>query len=134
MADNLKELRKVTFKTNSDPRGDLTAIELKDYIDFDIKRIYYVTNTKLPRGGHAVRTEKKIYIMMQGKCLAKFFDGISWTEYELEGPGDAIIMEDYWWREFLDFSENSVLAAFSSINYDRNLYQLDINEYIKERS
>jgi len=131
--ENLKPLRKVSFSTFKDERGDLTVAELKDYIDFDIKRIYYVTDTKLPRGGHAVRTEKKIYVCTNGKCTGRFFDGEKWEEFELNGPSDAVIMEGFYWREFVNFEPNTVLLALSSINYDNKLYQMNIDDYIKER-
>ena len=85
--------------SHSDPRGNLSAIEMKDYIDWPVKRFYYVTNVTLDRGGHAVRGEKKIYACLQGTMLARIHDGQKWHEFELHGPEDGINMKEMCWRE-----------------------------------
>lgn len=128
----LKPLKLVKFKTHGDDRGLLTVAELNEYIDWSVKRIYYVTATKLARGGHAVAGEKKIYICVQGTMTARFHDGKQWTEYKMEGPDDAIIMEDYYFREFVDFSDGAVLLAVCSINYDADAYEYDLDSYINK--
>lgn len=127
-----KILEKITLPTHADPRGSLTAIELKDYIDWPVARVYYVTDTVLPRGGHAVRGEKKIYVVMSGSCRGRFHDGKEWTEFELKGPSDAVKMEGLYYREFVDFAPGTVLMAISSVNYDKSLYIYDFEEFKKE--
>lgn len=121
-------VKKITFPTFSDQRGDLTALELKDYVDWEVKRVYYVTHVKEARGGHCVKGEKKIYVMMKGKCTAKFFNGNEWQTLELN-ENDGCILDKDLWREFEDFSDGAVLAAISNVNYDENLYIRDIEEY-----
>ena len=128
----LKPLQRVKLKTHGDDRGLLTVAELNEYIDWPVKRIYYVTATKLARGGHAVAGEKKIYICVQGTMKARFHNGIEWIEYDMKGPDDAIIMEDYYFREFVDFSEGAVLLAVCSINYDAEAYEYNLDSYIKK--
>lgn len=125
-------LEKLTLPTHADPRGNLTALELKDYIDWPVARVYYVTDTLLPRGGHAVRGEKKIYVVMSGSCTGRFHDGIEWKELELKGPSDAVKMEGLYYREFTNFAPGTVLMAISSVNYDKSLYIYDFEEYLKE--
>jgi hypothetical protein len=67
-------------------------------------------------------------MMMQGSCIAKFFDGTDWEEITLK-QHEAIILDKELWREFKDFSDGSVLAAISNVNYDETLYIRDIEEY-----
>lgn len=122
----------VKFKTFTDERGSLTPVELKDFIDWDVKRLYYVTDVKLPRGGHAVRGEKKIYVMMQGEAKAKIHDGEKWHEVMLKGPDMALNMHETCFREFYDFTEGAVLAVLSNMNYDPESYIYDLNDFIKE--
>ncbi len=124
-------IRLFKVPTHGDERGPLSVIEFKDQIDFEIKRFYYVTNVMLDRGGHCMKGEKKIYVMLQGSCKARFFAGKNWEEYEIQGPKDAIVMKGDYWREFVSFSEGAVLAALSNLNYDENLYIRDINKYEK---
>lgn len=125
-------LQKLTLPTHSDPRGSLTVLELKDYIDWEPKRIYYVTDVQAPRGGHAVRGEKKIYICMQGSCKGRFHDGHAWQEFDLKGPSDAIKMDTMCFREFVDFTPGTVLMAVSSVNYNKSDYIYDLDEFLRE--
>jgi dTDP-4-dehydrorhamnose 3,5-epimerase-like enzyme len=116
--------------TFNDTRGDLTVFDkLDEIVDWQVKRSYWVTNTKLPRGGHCVKGEKKFYIMAQGRCVAKMYDGTNWYEIELNGPGDALELKSDMWREFVDFSENSVMFTLCNMHYDKSKYILDLKEY-----
>ncbi len=128
----MKVLEKILLPTHADPRGNLTALELKDYIDWPVARVYYVTDTVAPRGGHSVRGEKKIYVVMQGSCKGRFHDGKEWKEFDLKGPSDAVKMEGLYFREFVDFAPGTVLMAISSLNYDKSLYIYDFEEFVKE--
>lgn len=116
--------------TFTDTRGDLTVFDkLDEIVDWQIKRSYWVTNTKLPRGGHCVKGERKFYVMAQGSCKARIFNGKHWTEVELKGPGDALEFKADLWREFVDFSEGSVMFTLCNMHYDKSKYILDVKEY-----
>jgi len=124
-------LKKIKFPTHGDDRGNLTAIELKDYTDWDVKRVYYVTSVKGKRGGHAVIGEKKIYVCMEGKVKGRFHDGNEWHEFELNGPDEAILMEGFCWREFDEFTSGSVLTAISNMNYEPEKYIYDFDKFLE---
>lgn len=126
------KLELLKIPTFADPRGKLSAIELKDYIDWPVKRVYYVTDTVQDRGGHAVFGEKKIYVCMQGTMKACFHDGSKWQEFELKGPENAILMEGFFWREFKNFSPGSVLMAISNMNYEKDKYVFDFEKFLQE--
>ncbi|MFH1284590.1 MAG: FdtA/QdtA family cupin domain-containing protein [Candidatus Peregrinibacteria bacterium] len=126
------KLKAVKLNSFKDERGVLTAIELKDYFEWPVKRVYYLTDVSRPRGGHAVRHEKKMYVCQKGSVKARFHDGKKWEEFEMTGPGDAILMEEMCYRDFYDFSPDAVLLAISSVNYDPNDYIYDLDEFIKE--
>ncbi len=116
--------------THTDPRGNLTVFDrLDEIVDWQIKRSYWVTDTKLSRGGHCVKGERKFYIMAQGECLAKIYDGTNWHEIRLNGPGEALEMKADLWREFVDFSEHSVMFTLCNMHYDKSKYILDLKEY-----
>lgn len=125
-------LKKIQLKTFIDERGPLSVLELKDYVDWPVKRIYYISDVLKPRGGHAVRHEKKIYICIKGSFKARFHDGKEWTEFAIKGPSDAILMEKVCFREFFDFSPDAVLLAVSSVNYVPEDYIYDLDEFINE--
>lgn len=116
--------------TFSDSRGDLTVFDkLDELVDWQIKRSYWATNTKMPRGGHCVKGEKKFYVMAQGSCKARIFDGKEWFEVELNGPGDVLEFKTDLWREFVDFSENSVMFTLCNMAYDKSKYITDLSEF-----
>ncbi len=122
-------LKKVDFPLFSDERGDLNVVEMKDYVDWPVKRMYYLTNVVASRGGHCVKGEKKMYVCMKGSLTGKFYDGSEWMEFELKGPSQAVIMEGEYWREFENFSEDCVLTVLSSLNYEKDKYIMDIQEF-----
>ncbi len=126
----MEKLRKLKLPTFEDERGPLTVIELKDFVDFEIKRIYFVTDVKAARGGHAVKHEQKMYVCQHGSCKARFHDGNDWTEFDMQGPSDAILMNEMCFREFYDFSEDAVLMGVSSVNYVAEDYIYDLEEFI----
>lgn len=124
--------RKVQIKTVIDDRGALSVLESGDFFEWPVQRIYYLTDVTKPRGQHAVRNEKKIYICQKGSVKARLHDGINWHDFELEGPGDAILMEEMCFRDFYDFSKDAVLMAISSVKYVPEDYIYDLDEFIKE--
>ena len=128
----MPKVKKITLQSFSDERGTLTPIEIKDYASWPVKRVYYLTDVTLPRGGHAVLHEKKMYVCQKGTIKAKFHDGEKWIEFDMRGPGDAILMEGMCFRDFYDFSPDAVLMAISSVNYVPDDYIYDLDEFIKE--
>ena len=127
MAEKFKQIK---IPTHTDERGNLSVVELKDFVDWPVKRVYYVTGVTKDRGGHAVRGEKKIYICMQGTMTARIHDGEKWHDFELKGPEDAILMNETCWREFKDFSPGAVLCAISNMNYEKDKYIFDFEEFL----
>jgi len=129
MSERVKLVELPTFK---DERGVLTAIELKDFCDFDVKRVYFLTDVVSARGGHAVRGEQKLYVCQKGEVEARMHDGEKWHEFKLSGPSEGILMTGMCFRDFWKFSEDAVLMAISSVNYNPSDYIYDLDEFIKE--
>lgn len=131
-------LEKITLKTFTDERGSLTPVELRDFVDWPVARVYYLTDVTGSRGGHCVKGEKKIYICQKGVAKCRFHDGgvggkSGWQEFELKGPSDGVLMEGDYYREFHEFAPGTVLLAVSSVNYDPKDYIYDLNEFIEWR-
>jgi hypothetical protein len=128
----MEKFKLIKIPTHTDERGNLSVVEIKDYVDWPVKRVYYVTGVTKDRGGHAVRGEKKMYICMQGTMTARIHDGEKWHEIEMKGPDDAILMNEMCWREFKDFSEGAVLCAISNMNYEKEKYIYDFEVFLGE--
>jgi mannose-6-phosphate isomerase-like protein (cupin superfamily) len=110
----------------------MNPVELKDYIDFDVKRIYYITDPKGDAGGHCHKQEKELFILVQGSCTALIDQGNGLEDVPMK-PGTALYIGTYVWHYFQDLSENAILLALSSTNYnpDRSDYIEDYEEYKK---
>ena len=78
----------VDFKTLGDDRGSLIAIEEGYNAPFDIKRVYYIFDTKkgVERGFHAHINLKQICIAVKGSCTFVLDDGASREEINLTNP------------------------------------------------
>ena len=111
----------------------ISPIELKDYIDFDVKRIYYTTDITGSSGAHCHKIEKELFIMIKGTATAVIDQGNGLEEIPLMGPTSALYIGNYVWHHFKDFSPDAVMLALSSTNYspDRSDYIEDYEKYKK---
>jgi len=113
----------------------MTPLELRDYIDFEVKRVYFITEPKGETSQHCHLEEKELFIMIQGSCTAIIDQGAGLEEVPLTGPKKAIYVANYIWHGFKNLSSDAVILALSSTNYkaDRSDYIEDYNEYLKIR-
>ncbi len=111
----------------------MSPVELKDYIDFEIKRIYYITNPTEKTGAHCHKIEKEFFILIQGKCTAVIDCGNGLKEINMAGSTSALYIGNYIWHHFKNFSKDAILLALSSTNYspDRSDYIENYDEYKK---
>lgn len=130
-----KPFQKFTLKNISTDRSIMTPLELKDYIDFEVKRVYFVTEPKDETGGHCHKEEVEFFIMIQGSCTAIIDKGNGKEDISFEGPRDGLYVPNFVWHGFRDFSDDAILLALSSTNYkpDRSDYIEDYDEYMKIR-
>jgi len=124
-------IKKTKIPTFADERGKLSVVEFHHFVDWEPKRLYYVTDVSKERGGHAVKGEKKIYICVQGTISGRIHDGKEWEEFEMHGPEDAIIVNDICYREFKHFSKGAVLLSVSNMPYQKENYINDFDEFLQ---
>ena len=124
-----------TLTNVSTPRFLMSPIELKDYIDFEVKRVYFISQPKDNTSEHIHYEEKEMFVMIQGSCTAVIDRGKGKEDIPMQGPITAIYVPNYVWHGFKDFSEDAIVLALSSTNYnpDRSDYLEDYNEYLKIR-
>jgi len=111
----------------------MSPVELKEYIDFEVKRIYYITNPTKKTGAHCHKIEKEFFILIQGRCTAVIDYGNGLEKINMAGPTSALYVGNYIWHHFKNFSKDAILLALSSTNYnpDRSDYIEDYDEYKK---
>ncbi|AXH14459.1 dTDP-6-deoxy-3,4-keto-hexulose isomerase [Malaciobacter mytili LMG 24559] len=123
----------IDFKTLGDERGSLIAIEEGYNAPFQIKRVYYIFDTKkgIERGFHAHINLKQIAIAVKGSCTFVLDDGSSREEIKLSNPNQGLFIEGLIWREMKDFSSDCVLVVLASEKYDEHDYIRDYDRFLK---
>ena len=122
------------LKNISAPNFLMTALELKDYIDFEVKRVYFISSPKgeFSTGQHAHRKdEDELFIQVQGSSTIILDEGSGKEEVKLEGPKNAIYVPHMVWHGFKDLSSDCIIMAITSTNYDpsRSDYCEDYDEF-----
>ena len=131
---SMKNYKIVNFKTLGDERGSLIAIEEGYNTPFEIKRVYYIFDTKegVERGFHAHINLKQIVIAVKGSCAFVLDDGIKREEIQLDNPNQGLYIEGLIWREMKDFSPDCVLVILASEHYNDSDYIRGYEKFLEE--
>ncbi|MEQ7919217.1 FdtA/QdtA family cupin domain-containing protein [Xanthomonas sp. WHRI 1810A] len=121
------------LKTLGDERGHLIALENSKSVPFDVKRVYYLTDTQqgVPRGFHAHKELVQVAVCVAGKCLMKLDDGVTKEEVWLDAPNKAVVIDKMVWHEMHHFSQNCVLLVLASDFYDEADYIRDYSKFME---
>lgn len=113
--------------------GYLVALEAKDQIPFEIKRIYYSHSVPndVVRGNHAHKKLEQVLICLNGNLKIKCFNGKEEKIYELNSNDKGLYMGPMTWREIYNYTECTVLLVIVSEYYDENDYIRDYDEFLK---
>ncbi|EHG1331567.1 WxcM-like domain-containing protein [Vibrio vulnificus] len=122
------------FNALGDERGSLIALEQNNNIPFEVKRIYYIFDTKLNvvRGLHAHKNLKQVAIALKGSCRFVLDNGKVRENVWLKSPNEGLLIDSCLWREMHDFSEDCVLMVIASEKYDESDYIRNYEDFLKE--
>lgn len=123
----------LNFNIKSDDRGSLIALENLKNIPFEIKRVYYIFDTKpeFDRGGHAHTNLEQVLIMMDGACEVVLDNGRRIQSVLLNRPNSGLYIGKNIWREMKNFSYGAKLLVLASDFYDEKEYIRDYNEFLR---
>lgn len=124
----------IDLKVNGDERGKLIAFEKNINCPFEIKRAFYIFDTKMniARGQHANRFSEFMLVLISGSCKIKINDGIKEEIVTLDNPRTGLYLNKMIWKEMYDFSHNAILLILTSTNYDPNEYINNFDEFLCE--
>jgi dTDP-4-dehydrorhamnose 3,5-epimerase-like enzyme len=116
-----------------EPRGNLTFIEGRRHIPFDIARVYYLYDVPggAERGGHAHKALEQLIIAMSGSFDVVLDDGANNKRVHLNRSYNGLYVCPMIWRELDNFSSGSVCMVLASNVYDESDYFRDYDEYLK---
>jgi len=128
------DVKLIPLQAHGDDRGSLIALEEEHNIPFQIKRVYYMFNTKegVRRGFHAHKRLKQVAIAVRGSCRFVLDDGTERVELLLDNPGQGLLIDSCIWREMYDFSEDCVLMVLADCLYDESDYVRDYEKFLEE--
>ncbi len=124
---------KYMFQPHGDDRGMLVALEENRDIPFEIKRVYFMYDTKenVRRGFHAHKSLEQILVCVHGSCKVHLDDGKEKKEVHLEKPYEGLYISNNMWREMYDFSEDAVLMVLASDYYNEEDYIRNYDEFVR---
>lgn len=126
-------IKVLEFSVLGDDRGSLISLEEQYNIPFDIKRVYYIYDTKsdISRGYHAHKNLEQVAVCVKGSCRIVLDDGKSKESIVLDSPDKGLYIDNNKWREMHDFSGDCVLLVLASNVYDESDYIRDYEEFLR---
>ena len=129
---------KVTqFPRILDKRGNLSFLENRKHIPFEIKRVYWIYDVPRDdvRGGHAYKELEEVIVALSGSFDVAVDDGSGREQiFNLNRPYEGLYVPGMTWRQLRHFSTNGVALILASRPYDKDDYLYDYNEFIKIKS
>jgi len=115
--------------------GNITIVEGKKNIPFDVRRIYYLYD--IPggedRGGHA---HKELYqLIVAASCSFNVLlnDGQNKKIVTLNRPDYGVLVVPGIWRELFEFSSGAICLVLASQKYDQEDYIRQYDQFVDFR-
>ncbi len=112
-------------------KGNLTFVEGKHHIPFNIKRVYYLYDVPggAERGGHAHKKLRQFIVAMSGSFDVVLDDGFEKRRYHLNRSYMGLYVGPMIWRELDNFSSGSVCMVLASEPYEESDYYRVYKKY-----
>lgn len=123
----------VDFPNLGDSRGSLIVLESNKNIPFEVKRMYYIFDSKMdtPRGFHAHHQLTQIAICLKGSFKMLMDDGNKKEEAVLDRPDRGLVIPPMVWHEMHNISEDCIMLVLADDYYNESDYIRDYDEFQK---
>lgn len=130
---SIEKCRLIDLPIISNPKGNLTFIEGRRHVPFEIKRVYYLYDVPggAERGGHGHRELEQLIIAMSGSFDVVLDDGTTRRRYHLNRSYHGLYVCPMMWREIDNFSSGSVCMVLASTVYDEADYYRDYQVFLQ---
>lgn len=115
-----------------DVSGNITAVENKLNLPFEVKRVYYLYDipAESERGGHSHHDLQQYIIAASGSFNFILDDGKKRKEFFLNHPSKALHILPGIWREMNNFSSGAICLVLASHEYNEKDYIRNYNDYL----
>ncbi|MDY5490186.1 MAG: FdtA/QdtA family cupin domain-containing protein [Butyricimonas virosa] len=118
---------------HSNRKGDISVVENRITIPFDVKRTYYLYD--IPggeeRGAHAHKELQQLVIAASGSFDVTLNDGNVKRTFTLNRPYQGLYVVPGMWRELNNFSSGAVCLVLASECYDEKDYIRSYDEFLR---
>ena len=131
----LADCKLISLPRIQDPRGNLTFVESRSQVAFDIQRVYYLYDVPggSSRGGHAHKALHQLIIAMSGSFDVHLDDGTEKQTFHLNRSYVGLSVCPMIWRELDNFSSGSVCMVLASNRYDESDYFRNYDQFISSK-
>ena len=130
---SISDVKFIELPKFTDPRGNLSFVEQKNHIPFEIRRVYWIYDVPggESRGGHAYQQTNEFIIAISGGFDVVIDDGLHKKTFTLNRSYYGLFIPSGLWRSIVNFSTNSFALEFADTKYDRSDYVEDYSEFLK---
>lgn len=123
------------LEKNHKDKGNITVIESRNVIPFDIERVYYLYDVPggEERGGHAHKELYQLIVAASGSFDVVLDDGKNKRTITLNRPYQGLYIVPGIWRELINFSSGSSCLVLASNKYDEGDYMRNYVEFTKSK-
>ena len=115
--------------------GNITIIEGRTSIPFDVRRIYYLYD--IPggedRGGHAHKELHQLIVAASGSFNVLLDDGHNKKIVTLNRPDYGLMILPGIWGELFEFSSGAICLVLASRKYDEDDYMRNYDQFVVYR-
>ena len=130
----MNEPRVISLPKYLDHRGNLSFLENKEQIPFNIERVYWIYDVPggEVRGGHAYLKLEEVIIALSGSFSVVVDNGFGKELiFNLNRSYEGLYVPGKTWRQLRDFSTNAVALIVASTPYDEQDYIYDYEVFRK---
>lgn len=111
----------------------LFFVQYPHHLPFQIRRVYFITSAdpKLPRGYHAHKKTKQVFLCIQGKIKLILDNGKKREQLTLQNPRVGVYIPEMTWHEMHNFQKNTILLILASETFKPQDYIRNYRQFVK---
>ncbi|MBI4353369.1 MAG: WxcM-like domain-containing protein [Candidatus Omnitrophica bacterium] len=129
---NIHKCRIIQLPKIQNPKGNLTFVEGRNQVPFEIQRVYYLYDVPggAERGGHAHKELHQLIVAMSGSFDVTLDDGFQKRKHHLNRSYFGLYVPPMIWRQLDNFSSGAVCLVLASLPYDEEDYLRSYTDYL----